>query len=332
MPSPGNRPIECLEQEQPGSPAPIDPLNCPVAPAVVVVNPATHVKTTCSDGPMAMAAQPVATCVPGFDPATSGNGWVASQCDRNVVSPAAPFNGVCAGTTQGPFPSYFVFICTRPPANNQTTPVRVMRGRPAHDRSRHVRHHDLQPARRPDQPAGDCVSGVRPWRDDRSRHVRHDDLRQGEGLPRLRRCVRPNAGILPPYDKVVCTPSTLSNNAVAAGSCVVGNSGAPAFIQTACPRTPAGPNAVAAPQLACAPDPGATGPNFYETTCTNPPGVNNQTKFVTAAACGPLGISNSGPPNFITSDCRKPAGAEQRHRRPPIRDSASPTRATSSRS
>ena len=48
--------------------------------------------------------------------------------------------------------------------------------------------------------------------------------------------------------------------------------------------------------------------DFYETTCTNPPGVDDQTKFVTAAGCGTFGITNSGPPNFITSDCRKPAG------------------------
>jgi len=79
VPSPGNRPIECLEQAQPGSPSAIDPASCPVAPATVAVNLATHVKTTCTDGPLTQAAQPVSSCTPGLDPATSGNGWVASQ-------------------------------------------------------------------------------------------------------------------------------------------------------------------------------------------------------------------------------------------------------------
>jgi hypothetical protein len=35
VPSPGNRPIECLEQDQPGSPAVVDPASCPAAPATV---------------------------------------------------------------------------------------------------------------------------------------------------------------------------------------------------------------------------------------------------------------------------------------------------------
>jgi Tfp pilus tip-associated adhesin PilY1 len=305
VPSPGNRPIECLEQEV-GSPAPIDPASCPVAPATVVVNPVTHVKTTCSDGPMTQAAQPVPTCTPGVTAATVGNGWVTTQCNLNVIAPAAPLNGSCAGTTTGAAPAYLVSICTRPPANNVSAPVASCTVGSSTDPVTFITTTCSQPVGPNNQPASASLPCAVGSTTDGS-FVTTTCAKPIDFHGWAATCVA-DPGTAPPYDKVVCTPNPLTNDVVAAGSCVAGNTGAPNYVQTTCSRTASGPFAVAAPQAACAADPGLTGPDFYEITCVNPP-ATNQTNFVAAAACGPLGITNSGPPNFITSDCRKPAGA-----------------------
>ena len=304
VPSPGNRPIECLEQ-QVSPPAPIDPASCPVAPATVLVDLVTHVKTSCSDGPMTQAAQPVPTCTPGATPATAGNGWVASQCSLNVISAAAPLNGTCAGTSTGAAPDYFVTICSLPPANNVSAPVASCTVGSSTDPVSFITTTCSQPVGPNNQPATaspPCSVGS-----------------STDGSFVTTTCAKPidfhgwaatcvaDPGTAPPYDKVVCTSNPLSDDIVAAGSCVAGTSGAPSFLQTTCSRTASGPYAAATPQVACAADPGLTGPNFYEITCANPP-ATNQTNFVAAADCGPLGITNSGPPNFITSNCSKPAG------------------------
>jgi Tfp pilus tip-associated adhesin PilY1 len=79
-------------------------------------------------------------------------------------------------------------------------------------------------------------------------------------------------------------------------------------VKTECSVSAAGPNAVKGPAQTCVDGSSSGAPDFYVTTCTNPP-ATNQTVFTTAALCGAPGVTVPVAAPWITTDCRKPAGA-----------------------
>ena len=115
-----------------------------------------------------------------------------------------------------------------------------------------------------------------------------------------------NDGLTPPYLKVTCgPPEVLANDAVPSGSCTAGTVG---VVKTDCVTSAAGPNAVASAVQTCVNGSSTNAPDYFETTCTNPP-ATNQTDFTTPALCGTPGITVPTAAPWITTDCRKPAGA-----------------------
>ena len=147
--------IKCKTREVFG-PTVVDPSTCTTGPGPTVGPGPGYLKTTCINGPLAVAYGPVASCAVGTIAATSGNNWAATTCDRVTVSAAAPFNGTCTvGSTQVGSPDYSIFICTQPAANNTVGSGGVLRRDLGRHRAR-LDHDHLQPASGPDQLRGDC--------------------------------------------------------------------------------------------------------------------------------------------------------------------------------
>ncbi|HEY2558537.1 MAG TPA: PilC/PilY family type IV pilus protein [Caldimonas sp.] len=282
----------------------VDPSTCTSGPAPSVGPGPGFLKTTCIDGPLAVAYGPIATCAPGFTGATSGNGWAETTCDRVVVGAPAAFNGTCTvGSSQGPSPDFFIFICTRPAANNTSVPVASCGASTPGVAPDWITTTCSQPpgpnnfAATPSLP---CVVG---------------SVTDGSFVTTT--CAKPvdtngfsaacvaNPGTTPPYIKTTCTLQVLSNNPIASASCVPGTVGP---VVTTCPKTAAGPFPAVSPIDVCVPGSSTGAPNYFETTCTNP-AANNQTVFTTAAGCGPLGVTAGTSPTWITSNCTLPAGA-----------------------
>ncbi|MGZ8259043.1 MAG: hypothetical protein ACXWUL_00660, partial [Caldimonas sp.] len=280
----------------------VDPSTC--TPTGTTVGPGPgYLKTTCTDGPSARLYGPVNTCTPGFTAASSGNSWTETTCDSITVTPAAAFNGTCTpGTTQGAGPDFFLFICTRPAANNTTTPVASC---PA-----------TTPAAAPDwitttcsQPPGPNNFAATP-----SLPCTVGSMTDGSFVTTV--CAKPmdttdyvsactpDDGLGSPFIKTTCTLQTLSDVPVASASCTPGTVEP---VVTTCAKVAGGTYPTPTPVASCV-DGATTGaPNFFETTCTNP-AANNAIVFTTPAGCGPLGITAGTSPDWITRDCRKPAG------------------------
>ena len=301
--SPGNYPIECRQTEV-LVPQFVDPATC--VQDLTGSDP-NYVKTTCTPGAASQAYGPVGTCVPGTTNSGAPN-FIVTTCDLVNIDPPAAFNGTCtAGPSQTGAPDYYLYTCTLPAGNNTSSPVAPCAvGSSSSGAPNWITTSCTKPVGPNNQPATAspaCAVGS-----------------TTDGQQVTTTCAKPldtagyaaactaNAGVAAPYIKTTCTPSTLANDPVASASCSPGTSGGPAFIVTTCPKTAAGPYAAVTPVAACVNGATTGAPDFYETTCTNPP-ATNQTVFTTPGACGPIGITPPTGPNWITSDCERPVGA-----------------------
>ena len=279
----------------------VDPNTCTIPGLSVGPGPG-FLKTTCVDGPLALPYAPVAGCTPGLTAASSGNSWVETTCNLTLGTPT-PFNGTCVVGPPTQDAAFFIYTCTRPAANNQVTGVASCGVYP--------------PAASPDWIATTCTQppGPNNFPTAPSLACTVGSITDGSFVTTI--CTKPldtagyaascvaDPGTSPPYVKVTCLPpEVVSDAAVPSGSCTPGTVG---LITTTCPKTAGGLYAVATPVATCVPG-GTTGaPDYYETTCTNPP-ATNQTDFTTSALCGTPGVTPGTGPSWITRDCRRPAG------------------------
>ncbi|MEO7339215.1 MAG: hypothetical protein ABIV63_21775, partial [Caldimonas sp.] len=281
----------------------VDPASCTTGPGPTVGPPAGYLKTTCIDGPQALAYGPVASCTPGFTAAGSGNGWVETRCDYSVGTPTA-INGTCVVGPPTQDASYFIYTCTRPAANNQSVGVPSCGADTPGSSPDWITTTCTQPpgpTNYASTPSLPCVVGP-PTTD--ANYVTTTCTKPVDTAGYAAACTDDD-GTIPPYLKVTCRIDTTSNTVVPSASCSPGTVG---LVTTACPKTAAGPYATSTPVQTCV-DGATTGnPDYYETTCTNPP-ANNQTVFTTAAACGPPGVTPPSAPSWITRDCTRPPGA-----------------------
>ena len=304
-PSAGNYPIECRTTEV-MLPQYVDPSTCVEDLTGSAPN---YVKTTCTAGPSTLAYGPVATCTPGITNSNAPN-WIVTTCNLVNISPAAAIGGTCVtGPSQGPGPDYFIYTCSRPPANNTSTPVASCT-------------EGTTPGTNPDyittscsRPPGPnnfaptaslaCTPGSTTTTD--GTYVTTTCAKVLDTMGYAASCANDN-GTSPPYIKTTCRLDAIGTTVMASASCSAGTGSGPDYIVTTCPRTPAGTYAVAAPVPTCVNGATTGYPNYYETTCTNPP-ANNQTAFVTAAACGTPGFTPGTFPNYVDRDCERPPGA-----------------------
>ena len=301
--SPGNYPIECRQIEVLISQF-VDPSDCVQDLAGSDPN---YVKTTCTPGGASLPYGPVATCVPGTTNSGAPN-FVVTTCDLVNIDPPAAFNGTClAGASQTGAPDYFVFTCSLPPANNTSSPVAPCGvGSSSSGAPDWITTSCSKPVGPNNQPAtASPACAVGATTDGQQVTTTCAKVLDTAGFAAV--CVG-NPGVAPPYIKTVCSPSVLANDPIDSASCSPGTSAGPAFIVTTCPKAAAGPNAAPTPVVACVNGSSSGVPDYYETTCTNPP-ANNQTVFTTAAGCGSLGITPATGPTWITRDCQRPAGA-----------------------
>ncbi len=286
-----------------GSSRLVDPNTCTTGPGVTVGPAPGYLKTTCIDGPSAQPYAPVASCTPGVDPATALNNWVETRCDL-VLGAQTPINGTCVVGPPTQDAAFFIYTCTRPPLNNQVTPVASCGADIPGTAPNWITTTCSQPpgpnnfAATPSLP---CVVGP-PVTDGSFVTTTCTKPINTAGYAPGAVCVASD-GLTPPYLKVTCLPpEILADVAVASGSCTSGTAG---VVKTDCVTSAAGPNAVAAPVQTCVI--GSTNaPDYFETTCTNPPATNS-TDFV--ASCGAPGVTVPVAAPWITTDCRKPAGA-----------------------
>jgi hypothetical protein len=238
---------------------------------------------------------------------TAGNDYAASTCDRVIVSPAAAFNWTCTGgtTTQDPAPDFYLYVCTRPPANNQSTPVASCGASTPGTAPDWITTTCSQPpgpnnfATTPSLP---CTVGTTTTTD--GTFVTTVCDKPTDTTDYVATCTG-NPGTTSPYLKVTCTPETLSDIAVPSALCTPSTVGA---VVTTCPKTAGGAYPAVTPVSSCT-DGATTGaPNFYETTCSNP-AANNKIVFTTAALCGTPGVTPGTSPLWITRDCRRPVRA-----------------------
>ena len=302
-PSPGNYPIECRQTEV-LTPQFVDPASCTPDPNGSAPN---YVKTTCTPGASSQAYGPIGTCAPGVTNSGAPN-WIVTTCNLVNIDPPAAFNGSCvAGTSQTGAPDYFVYTCTLPGANNSSTPVAACvvgsSSSGAPDWITTACSQPVGPNNQPPTASPACAVGATT----NGQFVTTTCTKSIDTAAFVPACVA-DAGAAPPYIKKTCTPSTLSDDAVASASCTAGNSGGPAFIITSCPKTPGGLYPAVTPVSSCVNGDTTGVPNFFETACSNPP-ANNQTAFTTAAACGPIGVTPASGPSWITRDCELPGGA-----------------------
>ena len=312
--SPGNRPIECriydvaagqfVSDLSAVSARYVDPSTCTTGPAETIGSGPAFNRTTCTDGPSARPYGPVASCTPGTIAPNSGNNYAASTCDRVTVDAAAAFNGTCSvGTTQGAGPDFYLYICTRPAGNNQSTPVASCGASSPGTAPDWITTTCSQPPG-PNNfaatPSPACTVGTTT---DAS-FVSTTCDKPLDSSTYVAACTN-NPGTACPFIKTTCTLEVLSDVAVASASCMPGTAGA---VVTTCPQTAAGPYVAQTPVAACVNGTTTGSPDYYETTCTYPP-ANNQTVFTTAALCGTPGVTPGTSPSWITRDCRQPAGA-----------------------
>jgi len=299
----GNYPIECRQTEV-FTPQFVDPATCVQDLAGSDPN---YVKTTCTPGGASTAYAPVGACAPGVTNSGLPN-YIVTTCNLVNVDPPAAFNGSCAnGTSQTGAPDYFLYTCTLPAGNNISTPVAPCAvGSSSSGAPDWITTSCSQPVGPNNQPATASLPCVVGSTTDGS-FVKTTCAKPLNTAGFVAGCV-PVAGNVPPYTKTTCTPSTLADDAIDSASCGPNVSVGPAFITTSCPKTPLGPYPAETPVAACV-DGATTGnPNYFETTCTNPP-ANNQTVFTTAALCGPIGVTPASGSLWVTRDCEKPAGA-----------------------
>ena len=303
--SPGDYPIECITVHKPGYPKFVDPATC----TTDSIGPGPDFeRVTCTPGPQTLADAPVASCAPGTTNSGAPN-FVVTTCTKLVLDPAAAFNGTCAaGTAVGAAPDFFVFVCTLPGANNTSAPIAsctpgtVSTGAPDWITTTCSQPPATNFATKPSLACapGTTTDGAL---------VTTVCTKSMDVTDFSNACVG-NAGVTGPnFIKVTCTPATLSTTPMASASCVANPGSGPDFIVTTCPKTAAGPYTAATPTDTCTPGATTGAPDFYESTCTNPAGVNNQTIFTTAALCGPVGTTPGTTPSWITKICDKPAGA-----------------------
>ena len=287
-----------------GSPRLVDPNICTTGPGVTVGTGPGFLKTTCTDGPQALAYGPVANCAPGFTAATGLNSWVETTCDFVAGAPT-PFNGTCVVGPPTQDAAFFIYTCTRPAGNNQVVPVAACGADVPGTAPFWITTTCTQPpgvnnfAATPSLP---CVVGP-PVTD--ASFVTTTCTKPIDTAGYAPSCLA-DPGTTPPYIKVTCLPpEVVSDTAVASSTCTVGTVG---LITTACPKTAAGPNAVQSAVQTCVDGSSTNFPDYYETACTSP-GATNSTVFTTPALCGAPGITLGVTPNWITTDCRQPAGA-----------------------
>ncbi|HSC63021.1 MAG TPA: PilC/PilY family type IV pilus protein [Caldimonas sp.] len=286
-----------------GSSRLVDPNTCTTGPGVSVGPGPGYLKTTCIDGPSALAYGPVASCTPGVDPATSLNNWVETRCDY-IAGAATPISGTCVVGPPTQDASFFIYTCTRPPVNNQVTPVASCGPDVAGTSPDWITTTCTQPAATNylPRPSPQCAEGP-PVTDGSLITTQCTKSLNNAGYAAT--CVA-DPGLTFPFIKVTCLPpEVVADDAVPSASCTPGTVG---LITTACPKTAAGTYPSPTPVQTCVNGSSTNAPFFYETTCTYP-AATNKTVFTTPALCGTPGVTVPTAAPWITTDCRQPAGA-----------------------
>ncbi|MDQ6639121.1 MAG: PilC/PilY family type IV pilus protein [Pseudomonadota bacterium] len=286
------------------TPQTVDPNTCTTGPGPTVSDEAHgFLKTTCIDGPAAVPYAAVSSCPTGVTPASSGNSWTETRCDFISGTPT-PFDGTCVVGAPTQDLAFFIYTCSRPPANNQDTGVASCSADIAASGPLWITTTCAHPAATnfPPTPGLPCTPAG-PQTD--SNYVTTTCTKSINTSGYVASCV-PNDGTLTPFIKVTCgATEVVSSTAVASASCTPGTFGT---IARSCPKTPAGPNAVAKPVQTCSDGATSGDPFYYETQCTYP-SATNQTGFQTPALCGTPGVTLGTDPSWITRDCHKPSGA-----------------------
>ncbi len=279
----------------------VDPSTC-TTPGLTVGPPPGYLKTTCTDGPSALPYGPVANCAPGFTAASSGNSWVETTCDLTLGTPTA-FNGTCVVGPPTQDASFFIYTCTRPAANNTSTPVASCGADTPGTSPSWITTTCSQPpgpnnfASTPSLP---CTVGP-PVTD--GSFVTTTCTKPIDTVPTyVASCVAKD-GLTPPYLKVTCTPDPPTDVASPSAGCTAGTVG---VVTTTCPKSAAGPYPAPTGVATCVEGSSTGAPDYYETHCTFP-AATNQTVFTTAALCGTVGTSTDTG-TWITRVCSKPAG------------------------
>ena len=225
-------------------------------------------------------------------PATSLNNWVETRCDLVVGTPT-PFNGTCV---VGP--------PTQDAARLLHLHLHASAGQQPGDAGRVVRR-PTSPARRPTGSRRPAPSPpARPTIPRRRRRPARSDRRSTDGSFVTTTCTKPvdTAGYAPgaacvandgtdaalPEGHVRHARGRSPTTRCRAASCTAGTAG---VIKTDLPDDRRGTERGArAPVQTCVNGSSTNAPDYYETTCTNPP-ATNQTKFTTPALCGTPGIT-----------------------------------------
>jgi Tfp pilus tip-associated adhesin PilY1 len=280
----------------------VDPNTCTTGPGPTVGPGPGYLKTTCIDGPAAVPYGAVSACTPGFTAATSLNSWTETRCDFIAGTPT-PQQLACVVGAPTQDAAFFIYTCTRPPANNQDIGVASCPVDVAGTAPDWITITCIHPAATnypptpslPCTPAGPQTDGF---------FVTTTCTKSLDTAGYAASCV-PSTGLVTPFIRVTCgAPEVVGDVAVPSGACTPGTVG---LITTSCPKTAAGPYAVATPVETCVEGATTGDPTYYETHCTYP-AATNRIDPKTAADCGTPGITLGTDPLWITRDCRKPAG------------------------
>ena len=260
-------------------------------------------KTTCIDGPWPCHTGPVASCTRGSLPplpATAGSRRLAISARRadpvqrhvrrraadpgrgvlhlHLLASAAPTtrsNGVasCGADIPGTAPDWITTTCTQPPGPTNFAAT----------------------------PSLPCAVGPR-----HRRQLHDDDLHEAGRHAGIRGELRCRSRHSPPYLKVTCLPpEVISDDAVASASCTPGTVG---LVTTTCTTTAGGPvrRADAGGDLRRRLDDRSSRllrDDLHQSAGDQPDRLHDP------RACGAPGVTVGTAPDWITSDCRKPAGA-----------------------
>ena len=268
-----------------------------------------YLKTTCIDGPIALPYGPVAQLHAGSHcrhrRSTAGS-------RRGAISwpaTATPINGTCVVGPPTQDAAFFIYTCTRPPANNQVTPVASCGPDVAGTAPNWITTTCTQPpgptnfASTPSLP---CTVGP-PVTDASFVTTTCTKPIDTAGYAPGAVCVASD-GLTPPYLKVTCgTPEVLGRRR---GAERLVHPGHGRRRQDGCPRqrrrTQRGARG---PVQTCVERLVDRRPELLRDDLHAIRRRNNQTVFTTAALCGTPGITVPVAAPWITTDCRKPAGA-----------------------
>jgi hypothetical protein len=215
--------IKCKTREvlraDPGRPS-----TCTTGPGPTVGPGPGYLKTTCTNGPLAVAYGPVASCAVGTVARPRATAGRRTTCDRVTVSAAAPFNGTCTvGSTQVGSPDYSIFICTQPRRTTRRFRWRLAaraRPAPAPDWITTSCSQPPGPTNFAATPSLPCTVGS----STDASFVTTTCAKSLNTSGYVATCTA-GPGTTAPFVKTTCTPETLGDVAVADGTCTPGTVG-----------------------------------------------------------------------------------------------------------